>query len=96
MSQTNDDIFHSGDASAAADTTADTTANAPATDATEASTVKPPEEWVTGDEPATGAQLSYLQTLAREVGADLPDQLTKAHASELIDDFRNRSPRVET
>jgi hypothetical protein len=62
----------------------------------EASTVKPPEEWVTGNEPATGAQLSYLQTLAREVGAQLPDELTKAHASELIDEFRTRSPRVET
>lgn len=51
--------------------------NAPAEDAVEASTSKPPEEWVTGDEPATGAQLSYLQTLAREVGENLPENLTK-------------------
>ena len=70
--------------------------NAPTDDAVEASTTKPPEEWVTGDEPATGAQLSYLQTLAREVGEDLPESLTKAHASELIDEYRGRSPRVET
>jgi hypothetical protein len=62
----------------------------------DSATAKPPEEWVTGDEPATGAQLSYLQTLAREIGEDLPDGLTKARASELIDDFRNRSPRVAT
>lgn len=61
-----------------------------------ASTAKPPEEWVTGDEPATGAQLSYLSTLAREAGETLPDNLTKAHASELIDKFQKESPRVET
>ncbi|MBT0773758.1 DUF3072 domain-containing protein [Kineosporia sp. J2-2] len=61
-----------------------------------ASTSKPPEEWVTGDEPATGAQLSYLETLAREVGEELPGSLTKARASELIDEYRERSPRVES
>jgi hypothetical protein len=61
-----------------------------------ASAEKPPEEWVTGDEPATGAQLSYLQTLAHEVGEELPETLTKAQASELIDEYRNRSPRVES
>ncbi len=65
-------------------------------EAVAASTSKPPEEWVTGDEPATGAQLSYLETLAREVGEVLPDSLTKAHASELIDEYRKRSPRVES
>jgi len=27
---------------------------------------KDPEDWVTGDEPMTGPQRSYLQTLARE------------------------------
>ncbi len=30
--------------------------------------IKPPEEWVTGDEPMTGAQESYLNTLARSRG----------------------------
>ena len=29
-------------------------------------TQKDPDEWVTGDEPMTGAQQSYLETLARE------------------------------
>ena len=60
-----------------------------------ASTEKPPEQWVTGDEPATGAQLSYLSTLAREAGESVPDGLTKAHASELIDKYRQESPRVD-
>jgi Protein of unknown function (DUF3072) len=46
---------------------------------------KPTEEWVTGDEPMTGPQASYLETLAREAGEDLPDNLTKAEASELIE-----------
>jgi hypothetical protein len=55
---------------------------------------KPPQEWTTGDEPATAAQLSYLGTLAREAGEDVPDELTKAQASELIDRLRARSPRV--
>ncbi|MDT9591452.1 DUF3072 domain-containing protein [Nocardioides zeae] len=49
-------------------------------------TVKDPDDWVTGDEPATGAQKSYLDTLAREAGETIPaDGLTKAQASEHID-----------
>jgi hypothetical protein len=46
---------------------------------------KPTEEWVTGDEPMTGPQASYLETLAREAGEDVPDSLTKAQASEMIE-----------
>ena len=46
---------------------------------------KPTGEWVTGDEPMTGPQHSYLQTLAREAGEELPEGLTKAQASELIE-----------
>jgi hypothetical protein len=53
-----------------------------------------PDEWVTGDEPATAAQLSYLQTLAREAGAEVPDELTKSEASRMIDDLQGRSPRL--
>lgn len=60
-----------------------------------AAAVKPPEEWVTGDEPATAAQLSYLQTLARDVGEPVPEGLSKAQASELIDRLRRQSPRVD-
>ncbi len=41
-------------------------------------------EWVTGDEPMTGPQRSYVHTLAREAGRDVPDEMTKAEASALI------------
>ncbi|HKG49356.1 MAG TPA: DUF3072 domain-containing protein [Actinomycetales bacterium] len=56
---------------------------------------KPVEQWATGNEPATGPQLSYLSTLAREAGEQVPDDLTKAQASELIDRLQQRSPRVD-
>jgi hypothetical protein len=45
---------------------------------------KDPEEWVTGDEPMTGAQASYLQTLSEEAGEEFEPGLTKAQASEKI------------
>ena len=54
---------------------------------------KDPSDWVTGDEPATGPQESYLGTLAREAGAEVPDDLTKAQASEMIDDLQSRTGR---
>ena len=51
---------------------------------------KAPSDWVTGDEPATGAQKSYLETLSRQSDEDVdPDQLTKAEASQKIDDLKN-------
>ena len=51
---------------------------------------KDPSDWVTGDEPATGAQKSYLETLSRQSDEDVdPDQLTKAEASQKIDDLKN-------
>jgi hypothetical protein len=56
---------------------------------------KDPDQWVTGDEPATAAQLSYLQTLATESDAALPAELSKADASRLIDELQDRSPRVD-
>ncbi len=49
---------------------------------------KDPDDWVTGDEPATGAQISYLETLSRKAGRDVPDRLTKADASRLIDELQ--------
>ena len=55
---------------------------------------KDPETWVTGGEPATGPQKSYLSTLAREAGEEVPEDLTKAHASEMIDDLQSKSPRT--
>jgi hypothetical protein len=61
--------------------------------AKEAGKIKAPEEWTTGDEPMTGAQGSDLHTLAREAGEDVPDELTKAEASEKIDDLRAKTGR---
>ncbi|HET6393508.1 MAG TPA: DUF3072 domain-containing protein [Blastococcus sp.] len=54
-----------------------------------ASPEKDPADWVTGDEPATGAQKSYLETLARQSDEEIPEDLTKAEASEKIDELRN-------
>ena len=54
---------------------------------------KPVEEWVTGDEPLTGPQASYLSTLAREAGEEVPDGLTKAQASEMIDRLQGETGR---
>ncbi len=50
---------------------------------------KDPTDWVTGDEPATGAQKSYLETLSRGTDEDVPDELTKAEASQKIDDLKD-------
>src|SRR5215218_7462491 len=46
---------------------------------------KPTEQWVTGDEPMTGPQASYLETLAREAGEEPAQDLTKAQASDEIE-----------
>ena len=54
---------------------------------------KDPEDWTTGDEPMTGPQKSYLHTLAREAGEEVPDDLTKAQASEMIDRLQEKSGR---
>jgi hypothetical protein len=56
-------------------------------------TEKDPSDWVTGDEPMTGAQRSYLDTLAREAGEQLSADLTKAEASENIDRLQQETGR---
>lgn len=56
---------------------------------------KPTNQWATGDEPMTGPQASYLSTLAREAGEEVPEGLTKAQASDLIDRLQSKSSRVE-
>lgn len=63
------------------------------TQPTDAARIKDPEEWTTGDEPMTGAQDSYLHTLAREAGAEVPGDLTKAEASEKIDELQQKTGR---
>ena len=54
---------------------------------------KDPEDWVTGDEPMTGPQRSYLDTLAREAGEELSADLTKAEASEHIERLQEKTGR---
>lgn len=49
---------------------------------------------VTGDEPLTGAQDSYVHTLAREAGEEVPDNLTKAEASEKIEELQQKTGRA--
>jgi hypothetical protein len=55
---------------------------------------KDPDEWKTGDEPMTAAQRSYLETLSRDTGEEFDGNLTKAEASKLIDELRDKSPRL--
>jgi hypothetical protein len=58
--------------------------------------VKDPEDWTTGGEPMTGPQASYLQTLLQQAGrpeSDFDPQLTKAQASEMIDQLQQETGR---
>jgi Protein of unknown function (DUF3072) len=55
---------------------------------------KNPDDWKSGDEPMTAAQRSYLETLARDSGETVDENLTKADASKRIDELRDRSPRL--
>lgn len=54
---------------------------------------KDPDSWVTGDEPMTGAQKSYLKTLCEEARESFDDGLTKAQASKRIDELQERTGR---
>jgi hypothetical protein len=63
-------------------------------DTTTNGAAKNPEDWATGEEPATPAQLSYLETLAQDTGTEVPRDVTKANASKLIDQLREKSPRI--
>lgn len=57
------------------------------------SAAKDPDQWVTGDQPMTGPQESYLQTLAREAGEEVPHDLSKAEASKRIDALQEETGR---
>jgi hypothetical protein len=56
-------------------------------------TEKDPRDWVSGDDPMTGAQHSYLKTLAEQARKPAPREhgLTKAEASKLIDEMREQA-----
>lgn len=69
----------------------------PAADGEGSNTIKDPDTWTTGDEPATGAQLSYLKTLLTEAkqAFDEDEKVTKAEASKRIDELRQHSDRLK-
>ena len=60
---------------------------------TASNTQKDPDDWVSGDEPMTGAQASYLKTLCEQAHSPdaFKDNLTKAEASKLIDEMREKA-----
>jgi DUF3072 family protein len=64
------------------------------TDTNEPGLQRDPDEWKTGDEPMTPAQRSYLETLCHDTDETFNQELTKAEASKLIDELRERSPRL--
>lgn len=55
---------------------------------------KDPSDWVTGDEPVTGPQQSYLSTLAQQAGEQVEtESLTKAEASQKIEELKEQTGR---
>ena len=56
-------------------------------------TAKDPDEWITGDEPMTGAQASYLRTLSQEANEEFDENLSKADASKRIDELQEKTGR---
>lgn len=56
-------------------------------------TIKNPDNWKTGDEEMTGAQNSYLHTLADEAGEEVDDDLTKAEAAKKIEELQQKTGR---
>ena len=57
-------------------------------------TEKDPGDWVSADDPITGAQASYLTTLCEEAGEEPPPEgLTKAEASLRIDELKAKLGR---
>lgn len=54
---------------------------------------KDPSDWVTGEEPMTGPQRSYLETLAQEAGEEVDLGMSKAAASVKIDELQEKTGR---
>jgi hypothetical protein len=69
--------------------------NPKATPDPDSNQIKDPDDWVTGHEPMTGAQASYLKTLSEE--ANEPDafaaDLSKAEASKRIEELKAKLGR---
>ncbi len=64
--------------------------------AAESNTQKDPDTWVSGEEPMTGAQRSYLHTLAEEAHEEVDDTLNKADASKRIEELQAKTGRGRT
>jgi Protein of unknown function (DUF3072) len=71
------------------------TEDLPATDekTSGSNTEKDPDEWITGAEPMTGAQKSYLKTLSDEAGEQFDETLSKAEASKRINELQHKTGR---
>lgn len=55
----------------------------------DSNTEKDPDTWVSGGDPMTGAQASYLTTLCEEAKVELPSgEMNKADASKMIDELK--------
>ena len=67
--------------------------NTTTADAENSNMIKDPDDWKTGDEEMTGAQRSYLQTLADEAGEEVDMNLTKAEASKRIEELQQKTGR---
>lgn len=61
--------------------------------APDSNTEKDPDAWTTGSEPMTGAQASYLKTLAEQAGESFDPGLSKADASKRIDELQSKTGR---
>ena len=62
--------------------------------AADPSAEKDPNDWVTGEEPMTGPQRSYLETLAQQAGEEVDlDSLNKADASKKIEELQAKAGR---
>ncbi len=63
-------------------------------DAVQSRAEKDPHDWVTGEEPATGPQESYLSTLAQQAGEEVDTEgLSKAEASLKIEELKEQTGR---
>jgi hypothetical protein len=65
----------------------------PSADHSASNAEKDPADWVTGDEPMTGAQASYLKTLSEEAHEAFDDSLSKADASRRIEELQAKTGR---
>jgi DUF3072 family protein len=52
---------------------------------------KNPDQWLTGGEPMTRAQASYLKLLCEQAGEAFSAKLTKAEAAKRIDSLRTNN-----